>query len=412
MLGGVTAAVLGAGVVGLASARTADPVNASADHTVATVATPWPTSATVFFPTGSAGAGAGAGSGGATGGGAPAQPSPQPTTISGEASALAADGIPATALLAYQQAAAAEQLVDPACALSWPLLAGIGRVESDHGRFAGAVLYTNGISVPRIIGIPLDGNGTALILDTDHGRLDGDTVYDHAVGPMQFIPSTWATYGLDGNHDGVADPFNIFDAARTAAAYLCSAGVSLATLAGQTEAVLTYNHSDAYVALVLSVEAAYAQGVPGLTVPVLPPAGPAPAAPAPGIPPADPGSALGVPAGGAVPSASASTVKSTPASAPASAATSHATTTGAAPSSSGPPTPSASVPPTTGPPSTPAPVTPAAPPTSPPVTSSSPPAPPSSSVIAPSPSPSVPPPATSSQPAPSPASSTGSPHLT
>lgn len=54
-------------------------------------------------------------------------------------------------------------------------LAGIGRVESNHGRFAGAVLHSDGVSIPRIIGIPLNGNGTAVIVDTDGGRLDGDS---------------------------------------------------------------------------------------------------------------------------------------------------------------------------------------------------------------------------------------------
>jgi membrane-bound lytic murein transglycosylase B len=136
---------------------------------------------------------------------------------SAPASALAASGIPVTALLAYQQAARREAQLDPACGLSWPLLAGIGRVESDHGRFAGATLHSDGLSTPPVIGIPLNGHGTALIRDTDHGRLDGDTVYDHAVGPMQFIPSTWASWGVDANHDGVKDPFNIFDAAAAAA---------------------------------------------------------------------------------------------------------------------------------------------------------------------------------------------------
>jgi membrane-bound lytic murein transglycosylase B len=209
-------------------------------------------------------------------------------------SALAASGIPVTALDAYRQAASREAKVRPSCGISWPLLAGIGRVESDHGRFDGAVLHSDGVSTPRIIGIPLNGNGTALILDTDHGRLDGDTVYDHAVGPMQFIPSTWSSWGVDANHDGVADPFNIFDAAATAAAYLCAAGGNLRTYAGQVAAVRSYNHSDAYIATVLGVERVYAHGV-GITVPV------EPTSPDPGtshhqphLPPANPGAPTGV----------------------------------------------------------------------------------------------------------------------
>jgi len=148
---------------------------------------------------------------------------PHPKKRSGDlapASALAASGIPSTALIAYRNAAARVAQTMPGCGLGWPLLAAIGRVESDHGRFAGAVLHSDGLSTPPVIGIALDGHGTALIRDTDGGRLDGDTVYDRAVGPMQFIPSTWAGWGVDMNADGRADPFNIFDAAGAAADYL------------------------------------------------------------------------------------------------------------------------------------------------------------------------------------------------
>ena len=218
---------------------------------------------------------------------------PTPAQAASDVSALAADGIPATALKAYEQAAARTRVSDAACGLTWPLLAAIGRVESDHGRFVGAVLHTDGVSTPRIIGIALDGHGTALVLDTDHGRLDGDQVYDHAVGPMQFIPSTWALYGVDANGDGIADPFNIFDAAQTAAKYLCAAGGDLTTLAGQVQAVLTYNDSDAYLSLVLGLEKTYARGIAGLIVPVLPATGAPRSTPHLHVPPADPGAALG-----------------------------------------------------------------------------------------------------------------------
>jgi hypothetical protein len=217
---------------------------------------------------------------------------------------LAADGIPAIALDAYQRAAARTAGSEPACGLRWPLLAAIGRVESDHGRFSGAVLHVDGTSTPKIIGIPLDGVGAALITDSDGGRLDGDTVLDRAVGPMQFIPTTWANYAADGDGDGVTDPFSIYDAALAAAHYLCAAGGDLRTTAGQTRAVLAYNHSDSYLALVLALNATYSGETPVPTGP-LPDVPPIPAK----VPPVDPGPPLGLQHGSgsrAVPSAKSS----------------------------------------------------------------------------------------------------------
>jgi transglycosylase-like protein with SLT domain len=183
-------------------------------------------------------------------------------------SGLAANGIPNVALNAYRVAAARMAAVQPACGIDWALLAGIGREESDHGQFAGATLHADGTSTPPVVGIPLNGHGTALIRDTDRGRLDGDAVYDRAVGPMQFIPSTWAAYGSDANGDGRADVFNINDAALTAARYLCAAGGNLRTHAGQVAAILAYNHSDQYLAQVLALAAAYRTGIPVHGLPV------------------------------------------------------------------------------------------------------------------------------------------------
>jgi Transglycosylase SLT domain len=236
-----------------------------------------------------------------------------PSAISG----LEANGIPTVALNAYRVAAARLASADPGCGIDWALLAGIGRVESDHGRFGGAVLHANGISTPRIIGIALDGHGTALIWDTDHGVLDGDTVYDHAVGPMQFIPSTWRAYGTDADGDGVANVFDVNDAALTAARYLCAAGGDLRTHDGQVRAVLAYNASDQYLAEVLALADAYRRGIPISGVPIGATTGPLPPVSPGAVPPANPGAPLAAPSGTSAPSAtSGSNSTSTHSSAP------------------------------------------------------------------------------------------------
>ncbi|MGN6128777.1 MAG: lytic murein transglycosylase [Nocardioidaceae bacterium] len=170
-------------------------------------------------------------------------------------------GIPAVALAAYQRAAQVIDAADPSCHLDWPLVAAIGRVESDHGRYGGNTLTSSGLSKPGIYGIPLDGsNGTAKVSDTDAGQFDNDPVYDRAVGPMQVIPTTWAGVGVDGDGDGKRNPQDINDAALATAVYLCSGKENLSTPAGQQAAVYRYNHSQSYVDLVLSIMRAYARG--------------------------------------------------------------------------------------------------------------------------------------------------------
>ena len=150
---------------------------------------------------------------------------------------------------------------DPGCGVPWTLLAAIGRVESNHGRFGGAQLRDDGSATRRIRGIPLDGRpNVALIRDSDGGALDGDTVYDRAVGPMQFIPSTWRAVNADGNGDGFADPNNIFDAAQGAAQYLCTGTSNLRDPARAAQAVRRYNNADSYVRLVLALARMYQTG--------------------------------------------------------------------------------------------------------------------------------------------------------
>lgn len=184
-------------------------------------------------------------------------------------SGLAANGIPNVALNAYRVAADRMAHVQPSCGIDWALLAGIGREESDHGRFGGARLNPDGTTTPHIVGPALDGVGNQYIAAPHDGyALDGDRTYTHALGPMQFIPQTWAVYGVDANGDGRADVFNINDAALGAARYLCANGGNLRTPAGQVRAVLAYNHSDQYVSQVLALADAYRLGLPVKGIPV------------------------------------------------------------------------------------------------------------------------------------------------
>ncbi len=171
------------------------------------------------------------------------------------------NGIPSAALAAYQRAAQVIDRADKGCNIDWTLIAAIGRVESNHGRYGGNTLDDNGVSRPGIYGIPLDGsNGTAKITDSDAGQYDNDTQYDRAIGPMQFIPSTWSVVGVDGDGDGDRNPQDVDDAALATAVYLCSGDEDLSTSKGQQSAVYRYNHSQDYVDLVLSIMEAYASG--------------------------------------------------------------------------------------------------------------------------------------------------------
>lgn len=170
----------------------------------------------------------------------------------------AATGIPARALSAYGAAQLVVDREDPRCGIGWNTIAAIGSIESNHGRHAGAVLGSDGYSTPAIRGPVLNGNGVAAIRDTDRGVWDGDTTWDRAVGPMQFIPSTWRQWGTDASGDGVADPNQIDDAALATARYLCSSG-SMTTSGGWRQAIFAYNHLDAYVNDVAAAANEYAR---------------------------------------------------------------------------------------------------------------------------------------------------------
>ncbi|MGW1515120.1 lytic transglycosylase domain-containing protein [Streptomyces sp. NPDC002287] len=203
-----------------------------------------------------------------------------PPAAGGGTAAEGAAGIPATALDAYKRAEVAVAAALPKCKLPWQLVAGIGRVESVHA--SGYGLKDDGTTERPIRGPRLDGNGFAKILDTDKGEFDGDTEFDRAFGPLQFIPSTWATWKADGNGDGKRDANNIYDAALGAGLYLCSGGKDLSNPADLDQAILSYNSSREYVNSVLGYMHQYQQdgtaGVPN------PPVGTYPTPPTPHIP--------------------------------------------------------------------------------------------------------------------------------
>lgn len=122
-------------------------------------------------------------------------------------SAAAQAQIPAGYLLLYQQAAGRY-------GLDWAILAGIGKVECDHGR------------------------------DPDPACThEGAVNSAGAGGPMQFLASTWSAYGVDGDGDGRADRWDPADAIFGAARYLRASGAP----ADYEKAILAYNHAGWYV---------------------------------------------------------------------------------------------------------------------------------------------------------------------
>lgn len=133
---------------------------------------------------------------------------------------VAAGGVPRSALRAYRVAESALRIVDPACRLSWDVLAGIGGLESDHGR-------------------------------RPSGRL----------GPMRIVPAVWRLVGVDGDADGRRDPRDMDDAALAAATYLCAGTEDLGTEHGRRAALLRYNRSPEYADLAMSVAVDYERRV-------------------------------------------------------------------------------------------------------------------------------------------------------
>jgi cell wall-associated NlpC family hydrolase len=162
--------------------------------------------------------------------------------------------IPARMLTAYKKAVQQAGKHVPTCqGMRWPILAGIAKVESNHA--IGRNIAAGGDIRPKIYGVLLNGSGaggnTTVFPDTDGGKWDGTSGGERAVGPFQFLPSTWAGVGKDVGGDKQADPHNADDAALGAAIYLCAGGRDLTKRAQLKAAILQYNHSNEYLANVL-----------------------------------------------------------------------------------------------------------------------------------------------------------------
>jgi membrane-bound lytic murein transglycosylase B len=98
-------------------------------------------------------------------------------------------------------------------------------------------------------------------IESGHGANDGPS-YAGAIGPMQFMPATWVAYGVDGNNDGFADPFDPADAIPSTARMLCADGAS--NPKSLMDAVELYNPGDpTYAVAVMEVAKGYSKEIPG-----------------------------------------------------------------------------------------------------------------------------------------------------
>jgi cell wall-associated NlpC family hydrolase len=154
-----------------------------------------------------------------------AGPSAASVIVAGGPSRLALSDIPPDYLAWYMSAA------QTCPGLPWGALAGIGKVESDHGR-------------------------------SDAPGVHSGANFAGAEGPMQFLPVTFAEYAVDADPGVPLSVYDPADAIYTAAAMLCANGAASGTPAGISQAVFAYNHSQAYVADVLAWAAHYTTPAP------------------------------------------------------------------------------------------------------------------------------------------------------
>jgi hypothetical protein len=197
--------------------------------------------------------------------------------------------IPGVVYDAYVNAAKEMGRYDPSCHLSWQDVAALGRIESDHARYANTSIAANGDTYPSILGPPLNGTGGNGSYRVPPGiTWDGPGPWERAVGPMQFLPTTWLSILslMPPLPSGVpADPNNVYAATLAAGTYLClSAGpAGMGSRSGIMAAYYSYNHSASYVAEALANALAYGATItPAPTLADLNP--PAPSGPPP-VPP-------------------------------------------------------------------------------------------------------------------------------
>ena len=155
--------------------------------------------------------------------------------LSGEPITLARADIPADYLTWYFSAA------QTCPGLPWPVLAGIGKVESDHGRS----------TLPGV---------------------HSGTNFAGAEGPMQFLPGTFGEFAVNADPGQPLSPYDPADAIFTAARMLCADGAHGGSTAGIEQAIFAYNHADWYVREVMSWAETYAahDSGPAVTRPAQP----------------------------------------------------------------------------------------------------------------------------------------------
>ena len=168
-------------------------------------------------------------------------------------SALAVSEIPPFLLARYE--------ASPVCAgLPWQVVAAIGWVESRHGQ--GRVDPSTGNADPPMHGPALDGSAGNMAMPATPASTanTGDPVWDHAVGPMQFLTSTFDAWAIDASGDPTPSPNNAYDAIATAGRFLCNGAARLDSI---EEAIRRYNNSATYVADVLAKALAYGMSLAG-----------------------------------------------------------------------------------------------------------------------------------------------------